>query len=171
MGLLFLKILLFTTLFIILIYALRVVCAFRSLKSISQAAESMRCLKDEFCPMFNVDFESALTGALRDFSKGETIKHTMQLYDVLNSMNNSEKAFYVIYPSSIFKTRDVKFVSDKIQDNLYDLLHFVYVVEDKYKNTVKTETGKELFLEFFDSISKDIDPTLCRKIKDYYEGK
>ena len=150
MVLLFLKILLFTALFILLIYALRVVCAFRSLKSISQATESMRCLKDEFCPMFNVDFESALTGALKDFANGETIKNTMRLYDLLNSMNNVEKAFYVVYPSSIFKTRDTKFVSDKIQDNLYDFLHFVYVVEDKYKNTAKTEAGKELFLEFFD---------------------
>lgn len=170
MGL-FLKILLFTILLGLLLYVLRVVCAFRSLKSISQAAESLRCLKDEFCPMFNIDFESALTGALRDFAKGETIKNTMQLYDLLNSMGKVEKAFYVIYPSSIFKTYDVKFVSDKIQDNLYDFLHFVYVVEDKYKNTVKTDAGKELFLEFFDSISKDIDPTLCRKIKEYYENK
>ena len=168
---LFLEILLFTTLFILLIYALRVVYAFQSLKSISQAIESMRCLKDEFCPMFNVDFESALTGALRDFAKGETIKHTMKIYDLINSMNKVEKAFYMVYPSSIFKTRDVKFVSDKIQDNLYDFLHFVYVVEDKYKNTVKTDAGKELFLEFFDSISKDIDPTLCRKIKTHYENK
>jgi hypothetical protein len=77
----------------------------------------------------------------------------------------------VIYPSKISQTRKVKFVSDAVQDNLYDFLHFVYVVEDKYKNTVKTEAGKELFLEFFDSISKEIDPTLCKTIKSYYENK